>query len=71
MAKAISLSFKENEQDLYDYLTGKRSPSNYIKELIENDMKGRVVVQHTSVIEPAVKEAPATNKLSALVGIGK
>lgn len=35
----ISLSFKENEKEIYDYLTSKLSASIYIKELILVDMK--------------------------------
>ena len=42
----ISISFKENESDLYNFLKNKRSPSNYIKDLLEEEMKKRDVKQH-------------------------
>lgn len=35
----ISISFKENESDLYNFLKSKRSPSNFIKDLLEEEMK--------------------------------
>lgn len=35
----ISISFKENENDLYNFLKNKRSPSNYVKDLLEEEMK--------------------------------
>lgn len=34
----IPISFKKTEQDLYDFLNSKRSPSCYVKDLIEKDM---------------------------------
>lgn len=39
MAMKISISFKENEKYIYDYLMTKLSPSIYLKELILLDMK--------------------------------
>lgn len=36
----ISVSFKEKEKYLYEYLMTKISATVYIKELILNDMKG-------------------------------
>lgn len=39
MAMKISVSFKENEKHIYDYLMTKLSPSIYLKELILQDMK--------------------------------
>lgn len=33
------ISFKQSELYLYQYLITKRSPSNYIKDLIEADIK--------------------------------
>lgn len=35
----VSVSFKDHEKDLYDYLKTKRSISVYLKDLIEADMK--------------------------------
>jgi hypothetical protein len=37
MALRIPLSFKEKEKDLYDFVMSKKSPSAYIKELIDAD----------------------------------
>lgn len=37
--KKINISFKETELHLYDYLKTKRSASNFIKDLIENELK--------------------------------
>ena len=34
------ISFKENEKDLLEYMESKRSPSNYIKDLIFADLYG-------------------------------
>lgn len=33
------ISFKQTEKKLLDHYDSKRSPSNYIKDLIEEDMK--------------------------------
>lgn len=74
MAKQISLSFKENEMDMYAYLKSKSSPSIYIKELVERDM-GKVVRVKEEVVEikEEVKEKQEQNNisLSALRGVGK
>ncbi|MEX0050346.1 hypothetical protein AB2T85_06820 [Clostridium butyricum] len=35
----IPISFKKTEQDLYDFLNSKRSPSCYIKDLLEKEMQ--------------------------------
>lgn len=35
------ISFKESESYLYQYLNTKRSPSNYVKDLIEADIKNK------------------------------
>lgn len=37
--KKISVSFKDTEMYLYEHLKTKRSKSNYIKDLIEADIK--------------------------------
>lgn len=34
----IPISFKKTEKDLYDFLNSKRSPSCYIKDLLEKEM---------------------------------
>ena len=41
MAKGlkISVSFKQEEIELYNFIKGKRNPSCYIKDLAEEDMK--------------------------------
>ncbi len=39
MALKISLSFKENEVEMYEYIKTKRNASCYIKDLIEKDMR--------------------------------
>ncbi|MCX7903294.1 MAG: hypothetical protein N2486_02175 [Caloramator sp.] len=39
MAMKISVSFKENEKHIYEYLISKLSPSIYLKELILKEMK--------------------------------
>lgn len=33
----ITISFKQNEKDLYDFLISKRSASIYIKDLLEKE----------------------------------
>jgi len=35
----IPLSFKKREKDLYEYVRKKKSPSAYLKELVEEDMQ--------------------------------
>lgn len=35
----IPISFKKTEQDLYDFLNSKRSPSCYVKDLLEKEMQ--------------------------------
>ena len=35
----VPISFKESEIDLYNFLKSKRSPSNYIKDLLEKEMQ--------------------------------
>lgn len=35
----ICISFKQTELELLEHLRTKRSASNYVKDLIENDMK--------------------------------
>jgi len=39
MALRIPLSFKEKERELYNFVMSKKSPSAYIKELIDEDRK--------------------------------
>ncbi|MCX7771549.1 MAG: hypothetical protein N2376_00360 [Clostridia bacterium] len=38
MAMKIQVSFKKKEKTIYDFANKKKSPSAYIKELIEEDM---------------------------------
>lgn len=45
MAMKISVSFKENEKQIYDYLMTKLSPSIYLKELILKEMKNQETKQ--------------------------
>lgn len=33
------ISFKKSEKDLYDFLNSKRSPSCYVKDLLEREMQ--------------------------------
>ncbi|MGL5330624.1 MAG: hypothetical protein ACRDD7_15240 [Peptostreptococcaceae bacterium] len=39
MAKMVSISFKDNEMDLYEYLKGKSSPSIYIKDMLRSEAR--------------------------------
>ena len=41
MAMKISISFKENEKQIYDYLMTKLSPSIFLKELILKEMNNQ------------------------------
>ena len=34
----IPVSFKKTEIELYQFLSSKRSPSNYVKDLLEKEM---------------------------------
>ncbi|WP_073249254.1 hypothetical protein [Caloramator proteoclasticus] len=51
MAMKISVSFKENEKHIYDYLMTKLSPSIYLKELILQDMKKQKDEQKQSKVK--------------------
>lgn len=35
----IPISFKKSEEELYNFLNSKRSPSIYVKDLLEKEMK--------------------------------
>jgi hypothetical protein len=39
--KKLGISFKDTENDLYDFVKEKLSPSIYIKELIKKDMENK------------------------------
>jgi hypothetical protein len=39
MAKEIRITFKESENDLYDYVKGKSSPSAFLKDLATLEQK--------------------------------
>ncbi|WP_154696475.1 hypothetical protein [Clostridium botulinum] len=39
----IPISFKRDEEYLYDFLKGKKSPSIYVKELLETEMQKKDV----------------------------
>ncbi|MEG2289900.1 MAG: hypothetical protein RSA29_02530 [Clostridium sp.] len=41
MGMKISLSFKEDEIDIYEFIKSKRNASCYIKDLVENDMSNK------------------------------
>ena len=45
----IPVSFKKTEIELYQFLSSKRSPSNYVKDLLENELikeKGENSIQN-------------------------
>ena len=45
----IPISFKKTEIELYQFLSSKRSPSNYVKDLLEKEMlkeKGEISTQN-------------------------
>ena len=45
----IPVSFKKTEIELYQFLSSKRSPSNYVKDLLEKEMikeKGENSIQN-------------------------
>ena len=39
--KKLGISFKDTENDLYDFVKEKLSPSIYIKELIKKDIENK------------------------------
>ena len=39
MAKEIRITFKESENDIYDYVKGKSSPSAFLKDLATLEQK--------------------------------
>jgi hypothetical protein len=52
MAMKVSLSFKENEKDMYDFLMSQLSASIYIKQLIKNDIsKGVEQPKHPKTVK--------------------
>lgn len=46
----INVSFKQNEEDLYNFIKKKRSPSNYIKDAVEF-YKNNYSTEHTNSIK--------------------
>lgn len=69
MAKQVSLSFKEDEMELYNFIKSKSSPSIYIKELVEKDMNG-IEIKREVKHEAKPQETNSIN-LSALKNIGR
>lgn len=53
MAMKVSVSFKESEKDMYEYLNSQLSPSIYIKQLVKNEMekKGTAERKHTNLLD--------------------
>lgn len=47
MAEKLTISFKDNQEELrlLEYIKSKRNKSDYVKDLIENDMKGKVEIK--------------------------
>lgn len=45
MVLKIPISFKKNEKHIYDYIKSKRNYSDYIKDLVEEDMKKNTEVK--------------------------
>lgn len=41
----IPISFKEKEKAIYDFIKSKRNYSDYIKDLVEADMKNKEIVR--------------------------
>ncbi|UYZ39096.1 hypothetical protein OD350_28910 (plasmid) [Clostridium beijerinckii] len=50
----IPVSFRRTEKEIYDYAKGKRCPSAYIKDLIEDDMR-REKMEGNSYSDKVVK----------------
>lgn len=71
MAKVITLSFKDTELELYEYVKSKTSPSAYIKELIQKDTSGiKIDEPQKKTKDEESKKSPSIN-LSALKGVGR
>lgn len=49
----IPVSFKKDEIHIYNYIRGKRNYSDYIKDLVEADMKNKEIV----------REVPSSNNI--------
>lgn len=75
MAKMITLSFKDNEMELYQYVKSKSSPSIYIKDLISKEISGGVTCdgkKDKDRDEDNTKETKSTSiNLSALKSMGR
>lgn len=70
MAKPISLSFKDTEQDIYDFVKSKSSPSGYIKDLLKMAMEQENGSSKKEVEQPKGKKSQSVS-LSSIIGIGK
>ena len=44
----IPISFKEKEKAIYDFIKSKRNYSDYIKDLVEADMKNKEITRKVS-----------------------
>ncbi|HEY5524308.1 MAG TPA: hypothetical protein VIK26_03110 [Clostridium sp.] len=53
--KKIAISFKLSEENIYNFIMGKRSYSCYIKDLVENDMNIKNEVTTEKQLEPKAK----------------
>ena len=51
MAMRIPVSFKETEKDLFQFVAKKKSPSAYIKELVEEDKQKKNPTKQQSILE--------------------
>ena len=72
MAKMISISFKDNEEALYNYLKGKSSPSIYVKDILMKEMNNVNTTSQDKVIHHKVEEVkPNNTNLSSLIKAGR
>ena len=68
MAKQIPLSFKDNkeENEMYDFLKNKSSPSAFVKDLVKMYMDNENAFTTPKVIKQKIKKEESSIKGSSL-----
>lgn len=68
----ISISFKDNEEELYKYLKSKSSPSIYVKDILMKEMNNVNTTSQDKVLHHKVEEVkPSHTNLSSLIKAGR
>lgn len=63
MSKPFHLTFKKNEEQMYEFLRSKVSVTAYIKELIKEDMERRGIIASSFVQTKVIEEIEEVNNM--------